>query len=195
MVAEGIVPVGCLSPRKKTTGDRSCSDNTEAPEPTASFDQSVSTSSGAWDNEITMSADLTEHIASIAARFDVEVIYVFGSRQKEITALVHGGPQQDPLPYSDVDVGVQPTLGRHLSARERVHLACAFEDAFGVERVDVVILPEAHALLAAEVVRGELLYCLAPDLEAEVQLYYLRKAGDLAPFFKNQWRQLVGSEL
>ena len=58
-----------------------------------------------------------------------------------------------------------------------------------------MILPEANALLAAEVVRGELLYTEDADAEAEAQLYYLRRAGDLAPFYRQQWRDLVGSEL
>lgn len=58
-----------------------------------------------------------------------------------------------------------------------------------------MILPEANALLAAEVVRGELLYTDDADAEAESQLYYLRRAGKLAPFYRQQWKELIGWEL
>ena len=60
------------------------------------------------------------------------------------------------------------------------------EELLGVPRVDLVILPEADAFLAAEIVRGELLYAQDLDQEAETQLYYLRRAGDLAPFFRER---------
>ncbi len=61
--------------------------------------------------------------------------------------------------------------------------------------VDLVVLPEANPFLAAEVVRGELLFARDQIEESELQLYYLRRAGDLAPFFREHWRDVVGSEL
>jgi hypothetical protein len=98
-------------------------------------------------------------------------------------------------PASDVDIGIQPERDRHLPARERVELTLALEDLLGVERVDLVVLPEANAFLAAEIVRGELLYARDLDQEAETQLYYLRRAGDLAPFFHDEWNRVVGGPL
>ena len=74
-------------------------------------------------------------------------------------------------------------------------LTLELETLFDVHRVDLVILPEANAVLAAEVVRGELLYTEHADAEAKTQLYYLRRAGDLAPFYHQQWKELVGSDL
>ena len=41
----------------------------------------------------------------------------------------------------------------------------------GVDCVDLVILPEANAFLAADAVRGDLLLATDLDAEAEVQLY------------------------
>jgi len=55
------------------------------------------------------------------------------------------------------------------------------------------VLSEANAPLAAEVVRGELLLCADPDEEAESQLYFLRRAGDLALFYSEQLRDLLGT--
>ena len=51
------------------------------------------------------------------------------------------------------------------------------------------------AFLAADVVRGEFLAATDLDAEAEAQLYYLRRAADLAPLLREPWRETVGSEL
>lgn len=48
--------------------------------------------------------------------------------------------------------------------------------------MDLVMLPEAEAYLALDVVSGELLYCADAVRQAEYELYVLRRAGDLAPF-------------
>jgi len=130
-------------------------------------------------------------------QYRLTAVYVFGSRAAEIAARVAGvsahassAPPADH-PDSDVDIGVQPTRGTRLSAEQRVRLALELEDLFAVARVDLVVLSEANAPLAAEVVRGELLVCADPDEEAESQLYYLRRAGDLAPFYDEQFRDLL----
>jgi hypothetical protein len=83
-------------------------------------------------------------------------------------------------------VGRPPPFGRRyrraadarLSAEQRARLVLELEDLFAVARVDLVVLPEANAPLAAE--------------EAESQLFYLRRAGDLAPFYSEQFRDLLG---
>lgn len=76
-----------------------------------------------------------------------------------------------------------------------MRLAQQLESMLGVDRVDLVVLPEAEAFLAADVVRGELLTATDLDAEAEAQLYYLRRAADLAPYLREQWREKVGTEL
>ena len=138
-------------------------------------------------------------LRGILARYRLTAAYVFGSRAEEIAACVAGASMQvggtppADRPHSDVDIGVQPTRGTRLSAEQRVQLVLELEDLFAVARVDLVVLSEANAPLAAEVVRGELLLCADPDEEAESQLYYLRRAGDLAPFYSEQLRELLGT--
>ena len=132
-------------------------------------------------------------------RYRLTAVYVFGSRAAEIAARLTGGAVPAPgasgpppaHPDSDVDIGVQPVRHTRPSAEHRVLLALELEDLFAVARVDLVVLSEANAPLAAEVVRGELLTCADPDEEAESQLYYLRRAGDLAPFYGEQFRDLL----
>jgi len=144
-----------------------------------------------------MDTEFHTALRDMLRRYRSTAVYVFGSRASEIAAQVAGvsaqasGAPPADHPDSDVDIGVQPTRGTRLSAEQRVRLALELEDLFAVARVDLVVLSEANAPLAAEVVRGELLVCADPDEEAESQLYYLRRAGDLAPFYDEQFRDLL----
>jgi uncharacterized protein len=143
-----------------------------------------------------MAIDLCGALRDLLPRYGCTALYVFGSRADEIAARLADADaalQTSSRPGSDVDVGVEPARGVRLTAEQRVLLTLELEDLFAVARVDLVVLPEASAPLAAEVVRGELLACSDPDAEAETQLYYLRRAGDLAPFYAEQYRELLGA--
>jgi hypothetical protein len=72
-----------------------------------------------------------------------------------------------------------------------VRLAIELEDLFGVPRVDLVVLLEASALLAVEVIRGELLHTSDPLAQAEHELYILRREADLAPFRRERVQQIL----
>lgn len=130
-------------------------------------------------------------LKALAEQFDLDGLYVFGSRAAEIAAFMRGQGQLDPVSSSDVDVGVKPRPGRRLTARDRVRLTLALEDLWRVKRVDLVVLPEATPFLAVDVVAGELLYARDADALAEYELYVLRRAGDLAPFERARRRQLL----
>jgi predicted nucleotidyltransferase len=96
---------------------------------------------------------------------------------------------------SDVDIGVHPIPGRHLTAQERVSLAIELEDLLEVSRVDLVVLTEADTFLALDVIRGELLYCADADAQAEYELYVLRRAADLAYYTHDRWQQILTGTL
>ena len=141
-----------------------------------------------------MDENLHLGLEALAAEYKLLAMYVFGSRAEEVAARVSGSPVVAAHPDSDVDVGVDLLRGCGLNARDRVRITQRLETLLGARRVDLVILPEANAFLAADVVRGELLLAIDLDAEAEAQLYYLRRAADLAPLLHEQWRETVGSE-
>ncbi len=133
--------------------------------------------------------ELSRQLADLCRRYDLVAIYAFGSRAGEAAARVRGDAPAVRQPCgSDLDIGVQPRKGRRLGAFENVDLAQALEDLFGVPRVDLVVVTEAPALLAYEVIRGELLACTDPDAQAEYELYVLARAGDLAPWHRDRIR-------
>jgi hypothetical protein len=140
------------------------------------------------------SLDIEERLCTLAKQYDLVAIYALGSRAMEIAARVRGEEVESVHPSSDADIGVLPARERHLRARERVELMLTLEDVLDVGRVDLVILPEASAYLALDVVRGELLCVTDPDAEAEFQLYVLRRAGDLAPFERERWHIILTGE-
>ncbi len=140
-------------------------------------------------------SDLQEQLTGLCTEHGLVALYVFGSRAEEIAARAAGVSADVTHPSSDVDIGVSPRRGLELSADQRVRIMQQLETLFDAARVDLVVLPEAGAFLAADVVRGELLAATDLDAEAEAQLYYLRRAADLAPLLREQWREAVGSEL
>ena len=140
--------------------------------------------------------EMLDRIKAIGTSYNLAAIYVFGSRTGEIQRRAAGEHLPAEHPESDVDVGVRPPGRTRLHARDRVRLAADLEDALGVRRVDLVMLDEADPFLALDVIRGELLYCADKDMEAEEELYALRRAGDLAPYARERWTQiLTGSGL
>jgi len=83
------------------------------------------------------------------------------------------------LKGSDVDIGIK--LSKYFDLDSKVLLSDTLENLFSVQHVDLVVLPEADPCLAANVIRGERLYCSNDHEADEYELYILRRAGDLAP--------------
>ena len=131
-----------------------------------------------------------ETLANLCRQFEIDILYVFGSRALEVAdwladkrAALASGP-------ADVDVGVKSA--KRLSVHDKVQIAIALEDFWGVNRVDLVSLPEADPFLAANIMRGERLYARDTYLADEYDLYILRRAGDLAPLERERIALILG---
>jgi predicted nucleotidyltransferase len=121
----------------------------------------------------------TESLAELCRQFEIDILYVFGSRALEVVDwLANDQAVLAPGP-ADVDVGVKPS--KPFTVHDKVQVAIALEDFLGVSRVDLVSLPEADPFLAANIIRGERLCARDTYLADEYDLYILRRAGDLAP--------------
>ncbi len=93
------------------------------------------------------------------------------------------------------DLAITLERETELSARERVRLTIDLERFFNVPRVDLVLLWDADAFLAVDVIRGDLLYCNDPDQQSLDELYVLRRAGDLAYFEEQRLSGILSGEL
>ena len=89
---------------------------------------------------------------------------------------------------------MKPSIGRALTVKEKVDLASALEDFFAVNRVDLVVIPEADPFLAANIIRGERIYCRDEHRADEYELYILRRAGDLAPLERERISLIRGED-
>lgn len=138
-----------------------------------------------------MSVPLKEALAALCRRHQVDALYAFGSRSREIAQRVLIGESLPKGSPSDVDIGVLPRQGAVLDARDKARLMVDVEDLLGIGRVDVVVLPEAPAFLAVDIIRGELLYDENPDRSAEYELYVLRRAGDLAHYERERIERIL----
>jgi len=133
---------------------------------------------------------IREQVKDIASRYDLQIIYAFGSRAKEALDMVEGRIEQVSSKPSDLDIGVKPE--KPLTVEEKVKIAILFEDLFDVSRVDLIVLPEAPVFLALEIVTGEILYRQDSTHEAEYQLYIMRMAADLLPYEQMKQRMIMG---
>ncbi|MFQ5790170.1 MAG: nucleotidyltransferase domain-containing protein [Acidobacteriota bacterium] len=107
--------------------------------------------------------------------------YLFGSRAR-------GAATRE----SDLDVGI--LFDRRAGLEQLIHLQQELEDAAGVS-VDVVDLRAASPFLALDVVRGIRFFCKDEIACDELELYVLRRAGDLEPLERERRAGLLGLEM
>lgn len=125
----------------------------------------------------------------------VAALYSFGSRAAEALEWTRGERRDLEATESDLDLSVTPEPATKLSAQDRVRLTIDLERLFGASRVDLVLLWEADAFLAVDVIRGNLLYCNDHDQQSLDELYVLRRAGDLAYFEEQRLAGILSGEL
>ncbi len=139
--------------------------------------------------------DMEERLGRISVfceRHGIESLHAFGSRAREIADWLEGKRPTLARSPADVDIGALQRDGRKLSIREKSAIAIELEEIFQAGRVDLIVLPEADAFLAANVIRGERLYCRDAYAADEYELYVLRRAGDLAPLERERLSLIEG---
>lgn len=133
-----------------------------------------------------------EQLVAICEQYQIQIMYAFGSRAKQMMAWLHEKLESLPVGESDGDVGVKPA--GLLTVRQKVMLTQALEALFGLPRIDLIVLPEADPFLAANVIRGERLFADDEHLADEYDLYILRRAGDLAPLERERQALILREE-
>ena len=96
---------------------------------------------------------------------------------------------QFPSSPSDLDVGA--LTHSPFSIEDKVNLILALETIFAAPRVDLFLLQEADAFLAANVIRGERIFAEDSYLADEYELYVLRRAGDLAELERERMAMIL----
>ena len=130
-------------------------------------------------------------LEKLATRFSLSAIYAFGSRGKEVYNAVMNSEGVSNDSRSDIDIGITVNEGVTLKVSHKVDIAIALEELFEVGRVDLVLVNDAPPFLALDIIKGELLYCSDQILQAQHELYVLRRAGDLAHYERERRDMLL----
>ena len=118
-----------------------------------------------------------QKIEQICKKYQIRAFYVFGSRGAELLQAIQDDSIQLAKTPSDLDFGV---LTHSLfSIESKVNLTLELETLFGLSNIDLFILQEADAFLAANIIRGERIFAEDSYLADEYELFVLRRAGEL----------------
>lgn len=130
-----------------------------------------------------------QKIRQICEKYNVKSFYVFGSREKELLQAIHNDTFQLSKTRSDLDIGV--LTHSSFSMENKVNLTLELEDVFGLPNIDLFILQEADAFLAANIIRGTRVFEKDPYLADEYELFILRRAGDLADLERQRMAMIL----
>jgi uncharacterized protein len=119
-----------------------------------------------------------QKIKQICKKYQIKVVYVFGSRGVELSQAIQDNSIQLAKSPSDLDFGV--LTHSPFSIENKINLTLELETLFGLSDIDLFILQEVDAFLAANIIRGERIYAEDSYLADEYELFVLRRAGDLA---------------
>lgn len=128
-------------------------------------------------------------LEQISKKYQVKALYLFGSCSAEMLRFLQDDVYRSLPSQSDLDIGV--LTHSPFSVEEKVNLTFELEDLFGVPRVDLVMLPEADAFLAANIIRGERIYAEDSYLADEYELFVLARAGDLAELERERMAMIL----
>ena len=90
---------------------------------------------------------------------------------------------------SDLDFGV--LTHSPFSIEKKVNLTLELEALFGLSNIDLFILQEVDAFLAANIIRGERIFAEDSYLADEYELFVLRRAGDLAELERQRMTMIL----
>ena len=130
-----------------------------------------------------------QKIEYICRKYQVKALYVFGSRSAEILQVLQNDEHEIQPSQSDLDIGV--LTHSPFSVDNKVSLALEVEELFNVPRVDLSILQEVDAFLAANIIRGERIYAEDSYVADEYDLFVLRRAGDLAEIERERMAMIL----
>lgn len=131
-------------------------------------------------------------IEQICKKYRVKALYVFGSRGWELFQAINDDSVSLSASQSDLDIGV--LTHSPFSIDDKLNLTFELEELFGNAKVDLFVLQEADAFLAANVVRGERVYAEDEYLADEYDLFVLRRAGNLAEIERQRIAMILQEE-
>jgi predicted nucleotidyltransferase len=114
-------------------------------------------------------------LKKISRRYSIDAIYAFGSRGMELKLFAAGAGDIDRSKVSDFDVAVKITPQKSLSVRQKSQLTIDLEELFRLTKLDLVVINEADPFLAANIIRGERIFCRDEYLADQYELVIVHR--------------------
>ncbi len=130
-----------------------------------------------------------QKIEQICRKYQVKALYVFGSRSPDMFHAIKDDVYQLNPSQSDLDIGV--LTHSPFSIENKVNLTLELENLFGLPSIDLFILQEVDAFLAANIIRGERVYAEDSYFADEYDLFILRRAGDLVELERQRMAMIL----
>ena len=130
-----------------------------------------------------------QEIEKLCKGYNVIALYVFGSRAAEMLRVLEDDAYLLKPSESDLDIAI--LTQSPLSIENKVGLILELEELFHAPRVDLSVLQETDAFLAANIIRGERIYAADSYLADEYELFVLRRAGDLADLERERMAMIL----
>lgn len=117
-------------------------------------------------------------LQKICKDYNITALYVFGSRAAEMIRGLDDDSCSFAPSASDLDVGILSQSD--FSVDTKVNLTLDLENLFNATNVDLFVLQEVDAFLAANIIHGERVFTADSYFADEYELFVLSRAGDLA---------------
>ena len=126
-------------------------------------------------------------LATIAKKYNIILIYVFGSQVGTAINILKGITKIPEDRMADIDVGL--VLQKKLPAPKEIFQFYSFiynelQELFNPFPLDLVFLQETHSVFQAQAICGECIYSLSPSIKEKYEEDILRRAADFKPFLK-----------
>ena len=119
-------------------------------------------------------------IVSTCQRFNIALVYIFGSRVKEGIRALNDERVAVEDPLTDVDIGI--VFKKEIPGKVRYLLYSnihnAFSEAFLPLKLDLTFLQENHAVLQSQALLGECIYFFDQDYKDSYEDRILARAAD-----------------
>jgi len=130
-----------------------------------------------------------QEMEKLCKDYNVIALYVFGSRAAEMLRTLEDGAYLLKPSENDLDIAI--LTQSPLSIENKISLTLELENIFNTPRVDLSVLQETDAFLAANIIRGERVYTADSYLADEYELFVLRRAGDLAELERERMAMIL----
>lgn len=138
--------------------------------------------------------DNGKKIKQIAEKFNIALIYVFGSQVEAGLDLLKGIPREINDPMTDIDIGVVFLNGLPEAKKKHIlysSIYSALHEIFMPYPLDLVLLQETHSVFQGEVVCGECIYFITKEFKDNYEEKVLMRAADFRPFLERYLDELL----